>query len=215
GPMPTQPLGWFKKPIRSVDDLKGLRFRTVGLAAEMFAELGMRVNRLPATEIVTAIDRGQLDAAEFNNATSDRGLGFPEVAKYCMLQSFHQPCEQFEILVNRTRFARLPAELQAAFAATAQACSAEMSWKTIDRYSKDYEAMREGGVIFLRTPESILEAQLRAWARIIERHSAQNPMFARVATSMQSFARRAGRWQYDTAVDHRLAWHDSAAKQNR
>lgn len=215
GPMPTQPLGWFKKPIRSVDDLKGLRFRTVGLAAELFAELGMRVNSLPATEIVTAIDRGQLDAGEFNNATSDRALGFPEVAKYCLLQSFHQPCEQFEILVNRTRFARLPAELQAAFATTAQACSAEMSWKAIDRYSKDYDAMRESGVIFLHTPVSILEAQLRAWARIIERRSAQNPMFARVATSMESFARRAGRWQYDTTVDHRLAWHDNTAKPNR
>ncbi len=215
GPMPTQPLGWFKRPIRSLDDLKGLRFRTVGLAAEMLTELGMRVNSLPATEIVTAIDRGQLDAAEFNNPTSDRGLGFPEVAKYCMLQSFHQPCEQFEILVNRTRFARLPAELQTAFAATVQACSAEMSWKAIDRYSKDYAAMREAGVVFLRTPEAILQAQLQAWGRIIERRSAQNPMFARVATSMESFAKRAGRWAYDTAVDHRLAWNDGASKVGR
>jgi TRAP-type mannitol/chloroaromatic compound transport system substrate-binding protein len=212
GPMPTQPLGWFKKPIRTVDDLKGLRFRTVGLAAEMFAELGMRVNSLPATEIVTAIDRGQLDAAEFNNATSDRGLGFPEVARYCLLQSFHQPSEQFEISVNRTRFARLPAELQTAFATAAQACSAEMSWKAIDRYSKDYEAMREAGVTFLRTPDTILEAQLKAWAKVIERRSAQNPMFARVATSMESFAKRAGRWQYDTTVDHRLAWNGGTAK---
>ena len=113
GPMPTQPLGWFKKPVAKVDDMKGLKFRTVGLAVDVFKELGTAVNPLPGGEIVPALDRGLIDAAEFNNASSDRLLGFPDVVKNCMLQSFHQSGEQFEILFNKTKYDALPAELKA------------------------------------------------------------------------------------------------------
>ncbi len=77
GPMPTQPLGWFKKPITNNADFKGLKFRTVGISIDVFTGLGAAVNALPGGEIVPAMDRGLLDAAEFNNATSDRILGFP------------------------------------------------------------------------------------------------------------------------------------------
>src|SRR6267154_1760261 len=86
GPMPTQPLGWFKKPITKPDDFKGMKYRTVGISIDLFNGMGAAVNALPGSEIVPAIDRGLLDAAEFNNATSDRILGFPDVSKVCMLQ---------------------------------------------------------------------------------------------------------------------------------
>jgi TRAP-type mannitol/chloroaromatic compound transport system substrate-binding protein len=112
GPMPTQPLGWFKKPIAKVADMKGLKFRTVGLSVDIFTELGTSVNPLPGGEIVPALDRGLIDAAEFNNASSDRVLGFPDVVKNCMLQSFHQSGEQFEILFNKAKYNALPAELK-------------------------------------------------------------------------------------------------------
>ena len=72
GPMPTQPLGWFKKPITKADDLKGLKYRTVGISIDVFTAMGAAVNALPGGEIVSAMDRGLLDAAEFNNASSDR-----------------------------------------------------------------------------------------------------------------------------------------------
>src|SRR5260370_10503678 len=98
--MATQPLGWFKKPVTGVDDLKGLKYRTVGISIDMFTGLGAAVNALPGGEIVSAMDRGLLDAAEFNNASSDRILGFPDVSKISMLQSYHQNAEQFEILFN-------------------------------------------------------------------------------------------------------------------
>ena len=90
GPMATQPLGWFKKPITKTADFKGLKFRTNGLAIDLFTAMGAAVNALPGGEIVPAMDRGLLDGAEFNNATSDRLLGFPDVSKVCMLQSYHQ-----------------------------------------------------------------------------------------------------------------------------
>src|ERR1044071_9383447 len=90
GPMPTQPFGWFKKPITKLDDVKGLKFRTVGISIDVYSGMGAAVNALPGGEIVSAMDRGLLDAAEFNNATSDRILGFADVSKVCMLQSYHQ-----------------------------------------------------------------------------------------------------------------------------
>src|SRR5262245_6437926 len=108
GPMPTQPLGWYKKPITKVDDFKGLKFRTVGISIDVFQGLGAAVNALPGGEIVSAMDRGLLDAAEFNNATSDRVLGFADVSKVCMLQSYHQNAEQFEITFNKTKYDALP-----------------------------------------------------------------------------------------------------------
>src|SRR2546423_13593141 len=106
GPMPTQPLGWYKKPITKPDDFKGLKFRTVGISIDVYAGMGAAVNALPGSEIVPAIDRGLLDGAEFNNATSDRILGFPDVSKVCMLQSYHQNAEQFEIMFNKTSSTR-------------------------------------------------------------------------------------------------------------
>ena len=81
GPMPTQPLGWFKKEITSPEDLRNLKYRTVGLAADLFKEMGVAVTILPGGEIVPAIDRGLIDGAEFNNPSSDRVLGFPDVSR--------------------------------------------------------------------------------------------------------------------------------------
>ena len=112
GPMPTQPFGWFKKPIAKAEDMKGVKFRTVGLAVDMYTDMGAAVNPLPGGEIVPALDRGLIDGAEFNNASSDRVLGFPDVAKNCMLQSFHQSGEQFEILFNKGKYDALPQELK-------------------------------------------------------------------------------------------------------
>jgi TRAP-type mannitol/chloroaromatic compound transport system substrate-binding protein len=128
GPMPTQPLGWFKnQPITKPEDFKGLKFRTVGISIDLFTGLGAAVNALPGAEIVPALDRGLIDAAEFNNATSDRILGFPDVAKVCMLQSYHQNAEQFEILFNKTKFDALPDKLKAIIENAVEAASADMS----------------------------------------------------------------------------------------
>lgn len=207
GPMPTQPLGWFKKPVTKAEDFKGLKYRTVGLSIDVFTALGAAVNALPGGEIVPAMDRGLLDAAEFNNATSDRLLGFPDVAKVCMLQSFHQSAEQFEILFNKTKFNALPTELKSIINYAVQASSADMSWKAIDRYSKDYADMQKQGIKFYKTPDAVLRAQLKAWDAVVAKKSAENPAFAKVYQSMGAFAQRAGRWQNDTLVDFKMAYN--------
>src|SRR5919109_2435198 len=168
GPMWTQPLGWYKKPITKPDDFKGLKFRTVGISIDLFQGLGAAVNALPGAEIVPAMDRGLLDAAEFNNASSDRMLGFPDVSKVCMLQSFHQSAEQFEILFNKKKYDALPQDLKKILYYAMEASSADMSWKAIDRYSKDYiELQSKHGVKFYKTPDSVLTRQLDVWDDVV------------------------------------------------
>jgi TRAP-type mannitol/chloroaromatic compound transport system substrate-binding protein len=208
GPQPCQPLGWFKKPISNVSQLKGLKFRTVGLAVDMFKELGVAVNPLPGGEIVPALDRGLIDAAEFNNATSDRILGFPDVAKNCMLQSFHQSGEQFEILFNKTKYNALPQELKSIIDYAVQAGSADISWKLIDRNSKDYiELKTKDKIAFYKTPDSILRAQLDAWDKVVAAKATDNPFFKRVMDSQRAFAERAVQWQSDYYVDYKMAYN--------
>ena len=212
GPMPTQPLGWFKKPIAKADDLKGLKFRTVGLSVDIFTAMGAAVNPLPGGEIVPALDRGLIDAAEFNNASSDRTLGFADVAKNCMLQSFHQSGEQFEILFNKGKYAALPAELRSIIDYAVQAASADMSWKAVERNSQDYIELKKAGVKFYKTPDAILRGQLDAWDKIVAAKSAENALFKKVIDSQKVFAQRAGQWQNDYMVDFTMAYNHYFAK---
>ncbi|MES2911388.1 MAG: TRAP transporter substrate-binding protein [Pseudomonadota bacterium] len=207
GPMTTQPLGWFKKPVAKVEDMKGLKFRTVGLAVDMFTLMGTAVNPLPGGEIVPALDRGLIDAAEFNNASSDRVLGFPDVVKNCMLQSFHQSGEQFEILFNKGKLNALAPELRSIIDYAVQAASADMSWKAIDRNSKDYEEMKKQGVKFYKTPDAVLRAQLAAWDATIAKKAGENPLFKKVLDSQRAFAQRTGQWHNDYTVDFKMAYN--------
>jgi len=206
GPMATQPLGWFKKPVTKTADFKGLKFRTNGLAIDLFTAMGAAVNALPGGEIVPAMDRGLLDAAEFNNATSDRLLGFADVSKVCMLQSYHQSAETFEIMFNKPKYDALPTKMKAIIAGAVEAASADMSWKAIDRYSKDYiELQTKDKVKFYKTPDAVLQDQLTLWSAIVEKKSAENPMFKEIAESQKAFAERAVKWDQDTYVSRRMA----------
>ena len=206
GPMATQPLGWYKKPITKEADFKGMKFRTNGLAIDLFTAMGAAVNALPGGEIVPAMDRGLLDGAEFNNATSDRLLGFPDVSKVCMLQSYHQSAETFEITFNKPKYDALPAKMKSIIANAVEAASADMSWKAIDRYSKDYiELQTKDKVKFYKTPDAILQSQLNLWDAIVAKKSAENPLFKEVAESQRVFAERAVKWEQDTVIGRRMA----------
>jgi len=208
GPMPTQPLGWFKKPIAGPEDFKGMKYRTVGISIDLFTGMGAAVNALPGGEIVPAIDRGLLDAAEFNNATSDRILGFPDVSKVCMLQSYHQNGEQFEITFNKTKYNALPAKMRAIIASAVEAASADMSWKAIDRYSKDYiELETKDKVKFYKTPDSVLQKQLEVFDEVNAKKSAENPLWKEIVESQRQYAERTVRWDLNTNVSRVMAYN--------
>jgi TRAP-type mannitol/chloroaromatic compound transport system substrate-binding protein len=208
GPMPTQPLGWYKKPVTKVDDFKGLKFRTVGISIDVFQSLGAAVNALPGGEIVAAMDRGLIEAAEFNNASSDRALGFADVSKICMLQSYHQNAEQFEITFNKTKYDALPEKMKAIIANAVEAASQDMQWKAIDRYSKDYiELQTKDNVKFYKTPDAILQRQLEVYDEVVKKKAAENPLFKEIAESQLAFAKRATQWEQDTVVSRRMAFN--------
>ncbi len=212
GPMPTQPLGWFKKPITKKEDFKGLKYRTVGISIDVFTGLGAAVNALPGGEIVPAMDRGLLDAAEFNNASSDKLLGFADVSKVCMLQSYHQNAEQFEIMFNKTKYDALPEKMRAIIANAVEAASADMSWKAVDRYSKDYLELQKMGVKFYKTPDPILQTQLTSYDAAAAKKAEGNALFKEIEASQKQFAERVVRWELDTVVPRRMAYNHYFAK---
>ena len=205
GPMPSQPLGWFKKEITGPDDMKGMKYRTVGLGADLFKEFGAAVTIVPGGEIVPAIDRGLLDGAEFNNPSSDLILGFPDVAKVYMLGSYHQALECFEILFNKTKFESLPPDVQEILKGASDATSSTMMWKAQDRYSKDLAAIKARGVKVLQTPKSVLEAQLNAWDKVIANLSA-DPVFKKVVDSQKEWAKRIVGFRLEYEPDSKFAY---------
>jgi TRAP-type mannitol/chloroaromatic compound transport system substrate-binding protein len=206
-PMYTQPLGWYKKPITKPEDFQGLKFRTVGLSIDVFQAMGAAVNALPGGEIVSAMDRGLIEAAEFNNASSDRLLGFADVSKICMLQSYHQNAEQLEITFNKTKYDGLPEKLRAIIANATEAASQDMQWKSIDRYSKDYiELQTKDNVKFYKTPDSVLKKQLEVYDVVAAKKSAENPLFKEIIASQIKFAERATRWEQDTVVSRKMVF---------
>jgi len=206
-PLYTQPLGWFKKPITKWEDFKGLKYRTVGISIDVFTGMGAAVNALPGGEIVPAIDRGLLDAAEFNNTSSDRALGFADVSKVCMLQSYHQNAEQLEITFNKTKYDALPAKLKAIIANAVDAASAQMMWKAIDRNSQDYITLQTvDKVRFYRTPTSVLQKQLEAYDQAAEKKMS-TPFFKEIVESQKKFAERAVKWEQDVVVSRAMAYN--------
>jgi TRAP-type mannitol/chloroaromatic compound transport system substrate-binding protein len=206
-PLYTQPLGWFKKPITKWEDFKGLKYRTVGISIDVFTGMGAAVNALPGGEIVPAIDRGLLDAAEFNNMSSDRALGFADVSKVCMLQSYHQNAEQLEITFNKTKYDALPAKLKAIIANAVDASSAQMMWKAIDRNSQDYITLQTvDKVKFYRTPTSVLQKQLEAYDQAADKKMS-TPFFKEIVESQKKFAERAVKWEQDVVVNRAMAYN--------
>jgi TRAP-type mannitol/chloroaromatic compound transport system substrate-binding protein len=187
-PMPCQPLGWFKKEIKSGDDFKNMKYRTVGLSADLFKEMGAAVTILPGGEIVPAMDRGLLDAAEFNNPSSDLLLGFPDVSKYYMLRSHHQQGECFELSFNKTKYNALPAELRAILRYAAFAATADQFGLAHDRYSRDLEEIKKRGVNVIRTSDPVLNAQLAAWDKVVAAN--KDPYFVKVLESQRAWVKR-------------------------
>jgi TRAP-type mannitol/chloroaromatic compound transport system substrate-binding protein len=206
-PMPTQPLGWFKKPVKSMADLKGLKYRTVGLAADLFQAMGLSVAQLPGGEIVPAMERGVIDAFEFNNPTSDRRFGSPNVAKNYMLGSHHQATEYFEIMFNRTKFNALPKEHQAILQYAAEAASSANEWRGMDQYSKDLqELIDKDKVNVLRTPQDVFDAQIKAWDGLIATLG-NDPFMKKVMDSQKAWVRRVVFYNMMNATDYKGAFN--------
>jgi TRAP-type mannitol/chloroaromatic compound transport system substrate-binding protein len=207
GPLPAQPLGWFRKPLASAAQVKGLRYGASGAAAELARELGASVEDVADGDIVPAARGGRLDGVAPGSPSRDRQLDLPAAFPVYMLHSLHQPAPVFEVLLNRKRYEALPPDLKAVAKYTAQAASADVSWKSSDHHSAEHAALRTSkSSRLVRTPDDVLRAQLKAWSALAVRRSRDNPYYERILKSQRAWARRVVRWRLDTRIDPRIAY---------
>lgn len=206
-PMPTQPLGWFKNPVKSAKDMVGLKYRTVGLAADLMQEMGLKVTQLPGGEIVPAMERGVIEAFEFNNPTSDLRFGAQDVAKNYMMGSYHQAMEFFEIIFNKPKYDALPADLKAVLQYGVEAASSSNWWTAMDNYSRDLQdLMDKHKVNVIRTPKDIFAEQLKAWDVLTEKLSNEDPFFKKVVESQRAWAKRVAYYMFVNEADYKQGY---------
>jgi TRAP-type mannitol/chloroaromatic compound transport system substrate-binding protein len=205
--MPAQPLGWFKEEIKDSSQMKGLKYRTVGLAADVLLEMGMSVVQLPGGEIQPAMKSGLLDAAEFNNPTSDKDFGMQDVSKFYHLASYHQSQECFEITFNKKKFDSLSKEHQAILRYASEAESSNFYWNNTLRYADDLISLqKDSGVKVFRTPDSVMAEQLKAWDIVVDRISAEDPFFVKVIESQKAYAKKVMGYLLLNSPDYGLAY---------
>jgi TRAP-type mannitol/chloroaromatic compound transport system substrate-binding protein len=207
-PMPSQPLGWFKKaPPKTAAGLKGFKYRTIGLAADMLQEMGMAVAQLPGGEIVPAMQRGVIDAFEFNNPTADMRFGAQDVAKFYSMGSFHQAQEFFEIIFNKTKFNALSPDLKAILKHAAEAASTANTALAHDNYSRDLqELITKHKVQVSRTTQDVYKGQLAAWDKVTAKLEKEVDMFKEVNDSFKAWSRRVGFYHFTNEADYKLAY---------
>ncbi|MGD9293900.1 MAG: C4-dicarboxylate ABC transporter, partial [Roseobacter sp.] len=207
-PMPAQPLGWFKEPITDAAQMQGLKYRTVGLAADVLLEMGMSVVQLPGGEIQPAMKSGLIDAAEFNNPTSDRDFGMQDVSKTYMLASYHQSQEFFEVTINKDKFNALSDDHKAIIRNASMAENSGFYWGNTKRYSDDLIKLQEqDGVSVYRTPDSVMAAQLEAWDVVTARIAEEDPFFAKVMESQKKYAKEVMGYLNLNQPDYKLAYN--------
>lgn len=206
-PMPTQPLGWFRKPIKEAKELQGLKYRTVGLAADLFQQMGAKVTQLPGGEIMPALEKGVIDAFEFNNPTSDMRFGAQDVIKNYMMGSYHQAMEFFEIAFNKKKHDALPKDLQAILRYAAEAASSSNWWTAMDNYSRDLQELKDKHKVnVIRTPKAVFVEQLKAWDILAKKLSDEDPFFKRVLDSQMAWAKRVAYYMFVNEADYHLGY---------
>ncbi|MEK9917920.1 MAG: TRAP transporter substrate-binding protein [Pelagibacteraceae bacterium] len=205
-PMPAQPFGWFKKNVTKVSDVKGMKYRTVGLATNVLTEMGMVVRQLPGGEIQPAMKTGLIDAAEFNNPTSDKNFGMQDVSKHYHLGSFHQSQEMFEMHFNKKTFNNLSPAHQAIIKNASYAANTDNYFKALVRYSTDLgKLMNESGVNVYQTSDEILNEQLKAWDKVMADFR-KDALFDEIVKSQQAYAKKVMKYLFMNQPNYRLAY---------
>jgi TRAP-type mannitol/chloroaromatic compound transport system substrate-binding protein len=190
GPGTNQVLGWFKRPFKSIEDLKGRKCRQTGITGDVFARLGVSTVNLAGGEIVPAGQRGVIECAEWVGPAEDLAMGFHAVWKYYYMPSVHEPATVEEVLVNKEVWNGLSKDIQEIMLSAA--------WETTFRYQTivnraNARALKElqekHGVRVMRTPPALLQQILQAWDQIAAEESAKNPFFRKVLDSQREYAR--------------------------
>jgi TRAP-type mannitol/chloroaromatic compound transport system substrate-binding protein len=187
--------GWFRKEIKSVDDLKGLKMRIPGLAGEVMAKLGVNVTNIPAGELYTALDRGTIDALEWVGPGMDIKMGFYKVAKY-YYTGWHEPASEMQFLINKKAFDKLPKKYQTMLETAMKAVSMDMYIENFAESAKSWEQMKkEHPEIEVKTfPDPVMKALKKAADEVYAEYSAKNPKFKEIYEDYTKFMKRAREW---------------------
>jgi TRAP-type mannitol/chloroaromatic compound transport system substrate-binding protein len=205
-PMFAQPFGWFKGEVNTVADIQGFKYRTVGLAADLMQAMGMSVAQLPGGEIVPAMERGVIDAFEFNNPSSDMRFGAQDVAKNYYLSSYHQASESFEFLFNKDFYDDLEPDLQAILKYGVEAASTSNTATAMNNYSADLlKLQNDNGVNVRRTSKELLDAQIKAWDGLIVELE-KDPFMKKVLDSQRAWVERVTYYELMNSPDYALAY---------
>jgi len=190
-PMGPDPLGWFSRPIKDVNDFKVMKYRSPpGITGEIFKEMGVAAVAMPGGEIVPAAQRGTIDAAEWIGPADDRNLGLHTVWKHYYLQGLHQSTDIGEVIYNKSFYDKLSPDLQAILKTAALASMAETYSFNVWRNAQAIVELREKhNVQILDTPKDFFPEFVRATNVVLDRYAAKEPFFKEVLDSQRTFAK--------------------------
>lgn len=191
----VQMTGWYRKPITSVEDYKGLKMRIPGLAGKVYAQLGVDVKLLPGGEIFPALERGVIDAAEFVGPYQDRRLGLQKAAKYYYTTGWHEPSNVTELIINAKAWASLPPDLQAIVRAAAAACNViSHTWCEATNAEALDDLVKNQGVTAQPLPPQIVAKLKDVTQQVLAENAAKDPSVKKVHESFMKFKTNHDKW---------------------
>jgi len=187
--------GWFRKEIKSLDDLKGLKMRIPGFAGEVISKLGTVVTNIPAGELYTALDRGTIDALEWIGPSLDLAMGFHKVAPY-YYTGWHEPASEMQFLVNQKKFDKLPAHLQAILTNAMKLAAYDMYSHIINQSAENWATMKQDYPnIKVRTfPKEIIDQLKVENNKLLDDQADKNEMFKEILTSQRDYMKKVREW---------------------
>ena len=200
-PVPTdypQGLGWFKKPLNSLKDIKGMKYRIFGIGAETYGRLGAAVVTLPGQEIVAAMERGVIQGAEWINCLEDRKLGLHKVAKYYYTPGMHEPVTGGQIIINKDVWAKLAPDLQEMVKVASVYATMQRNFAFNRETADACQELIKDGIEIRKTPDDILKNFLDTWEKIQAEYIAKEPFYRKVTDSQKAYAEK--------VVPFRLSW---------
>jgi TRAP-type mannitol/chloroaromatic compound transport system substrate-binding protein len=201
-PIPTdypQGLGWFKKPIKSLSDLKGIKYRIFGIGAETYGRLGVSVVTLPGGEIVPAMERGVIEGSEWINCAEDKKLGLHNVAKYYYTPGMHEPVTGGQLMVNGNVWKKLGPDVQEMMKVASTYAMTQRNLILARETAEACQELIKGGTQMLRTPDDILINFLTEWEKIQSEYAKKDPFYNKVITSQKKYA--------ELIVPFRMSWY--------
>lgn len=187
--------GWFRKEIKTVEDLKGLKMRIPGLAGEVFAKLGVNVTNIAPGELYTSLDRGTIDALEWVGPGMDIKMGFHKIAPY-YYAGWHEPASDMQFLINKDAYAKLSPEYKAILDSAMKTVSADMLSENYDASATAWAQMKSEfpNIKVMIFPEEVLKAMKKANDEVMLAYSAQNAEFKEVYESQQAYIKKSREW---------------------